>query len=172
MSDGASAEGRAGRATGAPLTVCDVMDRDTVRAVLASVAPGRRGSRLDPYVPLIRALRRGGRSYRAIVAVLHERCGIRVGLHTLYHFVQTRARRRTKGSAGSRRMAATRSSALRTHATAAPTLTGDESHVRARIAALKQRPIPAAAAPTKEFHYDENEPLRLATDRRPQKRDA
>ena len=89
------------------------MDRDTVRAVLASVAPGRRGSRLDPYVPLIRALRQGGRSYRAIVAVLHERCGIRVGLHTLYHFVQTRARRRTKGSAGSRRMAATRSSALR-----------------------------------------------------------
>ena len=44
--------------------------------------------------------------------------------------------------------------------------------MRARIAALKQRPIPAATAPTKEFHYDENEPLRLATDRRPQKRDA
>ena len=64
MSDGASAEGRAGRATGAPLTVCDVMDRDTVRAVLASVAPGRRGSRLDPYVPLIRALRQGGRNAR------------------------------------------------------------------------------------------------------------
>jgi hypothetical protein len=35
--------------------------------------------------------------------------------------------------------------------------------VHARIAALKQHATPAA--PTKEFQYDETEPLRLTTDR-------
>lgn len=139
------------------------MDRQVVRTILKELPPKRHGSRLDPYVALIRALRRHGRSYRDIMAVLHERCGVRVGLHTLFHFVHTRlrplaataARRRRKVSARSRHPT---TSAAETHIRMT---VGDE--VQVRIAALKQRATPAGL--TKEFEYDEHEPLQLTAGR-------
>jgi hypothetical protein len=153
----------------AALTSLDVMDREAVRAVLANLAPRRRTSRLDGYVDLIRALRRRGRSYREIVAVLRARCGVRVGLHTLHPFVRTRVRTAPHASAPRRASPPARSSAT-VDAVAGPVAAGDEAAVRARIAALRQRAAASPAVPNKEFHYDENEPLQLAADRGPHKR--
>ena len=170
MSDVASAVRMRRTLDRAQLAVCGVMDGEAVRVVLASLAPRRRGSRLDPYVHLIRALRRRGRSYREIVAMLHERCGVRVGLHTLYHFVRSRARTPAPASARCRPAEPARSSAAKAHAPAARMMAGDDAAVQARIAALKQRAAAPTAAPNKEFHYDENQPLQLATDREPHKR--
>jgi hypothetical protein len=116
---------------------------------------------LDPYLSLIRALRRRGRPYRDIVGVLRKQCGVRVGLHTLFHFVRTRMPRPTApvDRPSTRRARAPSPQ----HALPTPTKTELGPAVPARIAALKQRATPAT--PTKEFQYDETEPLRLTTDR-------
>src|SRR5712692_4750200 len=86
-----------GQESAAPVVVMprEVLDRQVLRAILTDLPPPRRGSRLDPYLSLIRALRRRGRPYRDIVGVLREQCGVRVGLHTLFHFVRTRMPRPT-----------------------------------------------------------------------------
>jgi hypothetical protein len=141
----------------------EVLDRQAVRVVMTNLPPRRRRSSLDPYLPLIRALRRRGRPYRDIVGVLREQCGVRVGLHTLFHFVRTRMARPTTAPVDWRSTRrATAPSPLR-HAPPTPTKTEPDPEVHARIAALKQRAT--STAPSKEFHYDETEPLRLTTDR-------
>ena len=63
------------------------------QAILDSLPPRRRRSKLEPYAALIRALRARGRSYREIVTILRERCGLRVAMHTVYHFVRARAQK-------------------------------------------------------------------------------
>ena len=157
------------RLAGTAHTSPAVMDREAVRVVLASVAPRRRASRLDRYASLIRSLRRRGHSYRDIVAVLHDRCGVRVGLHTLYHFARTRARTPTHGSARRRPSPPARSSA-RADAVAGPLVAGDEAVVRARIEALKQRAPASPVGEPKAFEYDEHTPLQLMADITPPKR--
>jgi hypothetical protein len=140
----------------------ELLDREAVRAVLTNLPRQRRGSSLDPYLPLIRALRRRGRPYRDIVGVLREQCGVRVGLHTLFHFVRTRMLR--PPTAPVDRPSTRRARAPSPpHAPPTPTKPERDPAVHARIAALKQRATPAA--PPKEFQYDETEPLRLTTDR-------
>jgi hypothetical protein len=140
----------------------EVVDRQVLRAILTDLPPPRRGSRLDPYLSLIRALRRRGRPYRDIVGVLRTQCGVRVGLHTLFHFVRTRLPRPTTAPVDT---PSTRRAQVRSprHAPPTPTKTELDPAVHARIAALKQRATPAA--PSKEFQYDETEPLRLTTGR-------
>ena len=64
-----------------------------LQAILDSLPPRRRRSKLEPYAALIRALRGRGRSYREIVTILRERCGLRVAVHTVYHFVRARAQK-------------------------------------------------------------------------------
>lgn len=60
------------------------------QAILDSLPPKLPRSKLDPYVDLIRELRKRQRSYREITGILKERCGLSVGVHTLYSFVRTR----------------------------------------------------------------------------------
>jgi hypothetical protein len=139
------------------------MPREVVRAVMTNLPPRRRGSHLDPYLPLIRALRRRGRPYRDIVGVLREQCGVRVGLHTLFHFVRTRMPRPTTAPVDRASTRRARAPSPPRHAPPTPTKTERDPAVHARIAALKQGAT--RAAPTKEFQYDETEPLRLTTDR-------
>lgn len=136
---------------------------ETLRAMLETLPPRRRLSKLDPYAPLIRELRRRARSYRDIVAFLHEHCGVQVGLHTVYHFVQRRAQKKTRPPREHPPRARDgRPSPRLTHTSWRPTstVTGD---VWTRIAAVKARTAPAPAAAAKEFAYDENEPLQLIT---------
>src|SRR5580704_11561358 len=71
------------------------------KAILDSLPPPRRRSKLEPYAALIRALRARGRSYREIVTILRVSCGLRVALHTVYHFMRAQelknsARRRSR----------------------------------------------------------------------------
>jgi hypothetical protein len=141
----------------------------THRAILASLPPPRRRSKLDPYASLIRALRVGGRSYREIVAILRERCGLRVALHTLYHFV--RAQEQKKGAKGHRRRqpAGPVPRASGAGASSSPRSPDGSEDVWTRIAAVKQR-APASAEESKAFAYDENEPLQLIADVKPRRR--
>jgi hypothetical protein len=138
----------------------EVPDRQVLRAILTDLPPSRRGSRLDPYLSLIRAMRRRGRPYRDIVGVLHKHCGVRVGLHTLFHFVRTRMPRKTTAPIDRPSTCRAQAPSPR-HAPPTSTKTELDPAVHARIAALKQRATPAA--PSKEFQYDETEPLRLTT---------
>jgi MinD-like ATPase involved in chromosome partitioning or flagellar assembly len=138
------------------------MNDEAAPAILAELPPPQRGSRLDPHLALIRALRRRGHSYRDILHVLQTRCGVRVGLHTLFHFVRTRVARSGPRRAP-RRPVADLPIVPPVRATAIASSTNDDAEVQARIAALKRRITPAAR--TKEFQYDEHEPLQLTTDR-------
>lgn len=128
---------------------------EAFQAILDSLPPKPARSKLEPYAELIRELRRRGRSYREIASILAERCGVTVGIHTVYNFVQVRSKSKGTTSTGEREKTASSSGVAKTSSTAL----GD---VDARIQALKQRTT-AARAPGAEkvFHYDENEPLRL-----------
>src|SRR5262249_52705031 len=123
-------------------------------------------SRLDPYTELIHELRQRGRSYREIVGILAERCGVQIGIHTVYNFVCVRAA--TAKKARSMKAAdAPCSPAANSGATnIAPQRDGEAG---ARIGALKKRPVDRAKAQEKVFHYDKNEPLQLLSDTKPKK---
>ena len=133
---------------------------DKFQAILDSLPPKPPRSRLEPYADLIHELRRRGRSYREITGILADRCGVRVGVHTLYNFVRVRtaASKKTKPA-----KAAASGGILWSPPVVAPTpAVGDDGggDVRQRIQALKDRPVSARAkSAEKVFHYDENVPL-------------
>ena len=139
---------------------------NALQAILDSLPPRRRRSKLEPYAALIRALRARGRSYREIVTILRDRCGLRVAVHTVHHFVQARAPKKAK-LRPSRRPASGTVGRFSTVSPSSP-LSSDED-VWTRIAAVKQRAPSLAAAP-KAFEFDENEPLQLIAEVKPRKR--
>jgi hypothetical protein len=132
---------------------------ETFQAILDSLPPKPPRSRLEQYAELIHELRRRGRSYREIAAILADRCGVRVGVHTVYNFVRVRtpALKKVSKAAKSPTGAASRPSHAATPV-AAPE--GQDGEVWQRIQALKQRPVSAhTKTAEKVFHYDENAPL-------------
>jgi hypothetical protein len=139
------------------------------QAILDRLPPPRRRSKLEPYVALIRALRARGRSYREIVTILRDDCGLHVALHTVYHFV--RAQEQQKGARRRPRRQPSEAVRRASGAGASPsTRSPDGSEdVWTRIAAVKQR-APASAAQPKAFAYDENQPLQLIADVKPRRR--
>jgi hypothetical protein len=136
------------------------------QAILDRLPPRRRRSKLEPYAALIRALRARGRSYREIVTILREQCGLRVAVHTVHHFVRAREQKR-----GARRRPRRQSSETvrRASASSSPLSLDAPEDVWTRIAAVKQRASASTAEP-KAFAYDENEPLQLITDVKPRTR--
>ncbi|HEY4087981.1 MAG TPA: hypothetical protein VGM43_18700 [Bryobacteraceae bacterium] len=58
--------------------------------ILDSLPPKPPASKLEPYAELIGELRKRDRSYREIAGILKQRCGLSVGLNTLYRFVMSR----------------------------------------------------------------------------------
>lgn len=145
------------------------MKNATYRAILDSLPPRRRRSKLEPHAALIRALRARGRSYREIVTILRERCGLHVATHTLFHFVRARAPR-TGGPPPRRRQPPGGVAPLppKGPSPSPPSPDGAED-VWARIVAAKRR-APAPKAEPKAFAYDETEPLQLIPDTKPRKR--
>ena len=140
---------------------------ETFKAILDSLPPKQPRSKLEPYTELIQELRKRGRSYREIAGILAERCGLRVGMHTVYNFVRVRAATAKEGR--SMRVAAERSSPAASSGwtNIAPERDGE---VWDRIRALKERPVAARAqGEEKVFHYDENEQLQLICDTKPKK---
>lgn len=135
---------------------------ETFKAILDSLPPKQPRSKLEPYTELIQELRKRGRSYREIARILAERCGVRVGIHTVYNFA--RVRTATAKEARSMKAAAERSSPAATSGSANIAPERDRS-AWDRIRALKERPVAARAEDAeKVFHYDENEPLQLISD--------
>ena len=144
------------------------MKNATHQTIFDSLPPRRRRSKLEPYAALIRALRARGRSYREIVAILRDRCGLQVATHTVFHFVRGRAQqtgcprpRRRQLPAGMRCPAPTGPAPV----SPSP---GSED-VWARIVAAKRR-APASTAEPKAFAYDGTEPLQLMPNQPPRER--
>jgi hypothetical protein len=140
-----------------------------LQAILDSLPPRRRCSKLEPYVAMMRELRARGRSYREIVTILRDGCGLRVALHTVYHFVRAQEQKKS----ARRRSRQQPSEPVRPASEAGPSSSplspeGPED-VWTRIAAVKQR-APASATEPKAFAYDENEPLQLMADVKPRRR--
>jgi hypothetical protein len=143
---------------------------NALQAILDSVPPRRRRSKLEPYAALIRGLRARGRSYREIVTILRERCGLPVAMHTVYHFVRARAQKNgTRPPLRRQPSESVRSSSSAAGPSPSPSLSDRQEDVRARIAAVR-RHEPAPAAEKKAFEYDENEPLQLIPDDKPRRR--
>ena len=142
---------------------------NALQAILDSLPPRRRRSKLEPYAALIRALRVRGRSYREIVTILRERCGLRVAMHTVYHFVRARAQKNAAPRPPRRQPSGPVRRASEAHASPSPLSPDGPEDVWARIAAVK-RGTPTAAVGPKAFAYDENEPLQLIADIKPRQR--
>jgi len=151
---------------------------EAFQAILDSLPPKAARSKLEPYAELIRELRKRGRSYRDIASILAEHCGVTVGIHTVYNFVQVRSKTKSRTSPGERERAVggsgvaaatsspgpgevagpveQRTTAAR--ASAEKSFNPDEA--RRKIEALKQRSVTPEAA-RKVFEYNPEEPLRL-----------
>jgi IS30 family transposase len=144
------------------------MDDDRLRAILEKLPPKRGRSKLEPYAALIRELRVRKRSYRQIREILRDRCDLRVGLHTLFHFIRKRelqkaSPKRTRRSRKS--FASEELNPSRPRQIVPPALSNSSEDIQKRIAALKTRSIPSVPE-RKEFAFDENEPLRLINKQR------
>src|SRR5580693_9144196 len=139
------------------------------QAILDSLPPPRRRSKLEPYAALIRALRARGRSYREIVTILRGRCGLRVAVHTLHHFVRAQEQKNSAKRRPRRRSSEPVRRASGAGASPPPRSPDGSEEVWTRITAVKQR-APASAAEPKAFAYDENEPLQLIADVKPRRR--
>jgi IS30 family transposase len=140
-----------------------------IQAILDSLAPRRRRSKLEPYAALIRALRARRRSYREIVTILRERCGLRVSTHTVYHFVRVRAQKKGARRPPRRQPSGPVQRASEAGASSSPCSPDRPEDVWRRIAAVKRR-MPASAAEPKAFEFDEHEPLQLMAEDTPRKR--
>jgi IS30 family transposase len=139
------------------------------QAILDRLPPPRRRSKLEPYASLIRGLRTRSRSYREIVTILREQCGLRVAVHTVYHFVRAREQKRGARRPPHRLPSEPVRRATGAGASPSPRSRDGPEDVWTRIAAVKQR-APASAAEPKAFAYDENEPLQLIADVKPRRR--
>jgi hypothetical protein len=131
---------------------------DKVRAILESIPKKRQRSKLEPYTDLIEHLRRRGHTYREIMGILAEKCGLNVVSSTLVRFRAAHSkekRKRTKhqearmtGSAGPPNIRVNISSNI------------SDDGILKRIEALKQRPG-KNEQPSKQFEYDPDQPLQL-----------
>ena len=130
---------------------------DRLKDILESLPQKPPRSRMDPYRELIDELRRVGRTYREISAILLEKCELRVTASAVHDFVRRRrgADRRAERSEWKVPTANSPASGK-----AARGGVFDMGIVEQRIAALKQkgaepRPLPVG------FAFDVDEPLRL-----------
>jgi len=120
-------------------------------------------SRLEPYRPLIEELRRRGRTYQEIVRILEEKCQLHTAVSTVNDFMRRSSRTNPSKDTKPAVVDLTGAPPATTASARWPNLAKQQmspsEEVRQRIAALKQRPVPAEAP--KLFHYDPDEPLRL-----------
>jgi hypothetical protein len=131
---------------------------DKIRAILESIPKKRQRSKREPYTDLIMQLRRRGHTYREIMSILADKCGLIVASSTLVRFMAARSKEK--------RMGPKRYEARRT-GSAVPRNIGmsispnvSEGDLFKRIEALKQRPA-RNEQPTKQFEYYPDQPLQL-----------
>jgi IS30 family transposase len=143
------------------------MDRKT----LAGLTDQRRLSRLSPHARLIRELRRSGVTFGGIARLLSEKKHVTVDPSTVFYFLKRLEREAAKSKKTKPRREKPREQAATPPAPAAqaappPAARGARSDdAWQRINALKQRQ-PSQAPAEKVFHFDEDEPLTLAPEKK------
>lgn len=141
-------------------------------AILNSLSPKEPHSRLEPYIELIREMRKRGRSYREIADVLKKSCGVMVGKSTVHDFVlaQLKSKTKTPASQMTRSVATNKNNrALRGLSSTykdTEAIKGTVSHRKTQessartIKNLKDQPLKTSAKKLL-FEYNPEEPLRL-----------
>lgn len=126
--------------------------------ILAGLPPRPPRSRLEPYAELIAELRRRGRPFREIAAVLAEKCHVNVAATTVMRFLAAESRKKTDETPPNGVPTLTTRSCEA--ANTSPVINPTTNEVRRRIEELKHRPAPVEPPP-KLFHYDPDKPLTL-----------
>jgi hypothetical protein len=122
----------------------------TLLSLLDSIPQKSPRSKLETHRELIRQLRRKGCTYRDIVRILHERVGLDVAVSTIHSFIKVRAKHRKQVQYELPPLEPESSVNARMN----------PEDVASRIAALKAKPVEHKAK-TKQFHFEESEPLKL-----------
>jgi hypothetical protein len=122
----------------------------TLLSLLDSIPQKPPRSKVETHQELIRQLRRKGCTYRDIVRILRERVGLDVAVSTIHSFIKVRAKHR--------KQVQYELPPLEPESSVSSRLSPDD--VASRIAALKTKPVEQKAKP-KQFHFEENEPLKL-----------
>jgi len=136
---------------------------DELKQILESLPDKPPRSRLAPYREFIWELRRLGRTYRDIAAILVEKCELRVSPSAIHDFIRIHSRKTKKrGNSAPELQGRIVNPKAESHDVAAAETQGMDA-VLARIAALKRRDTTAAPA-TETFRFNPSEPLRLKTD--------
>jgi hypothetical protein len=130
---------------------------DRLKDILESLPPKPPRSRMDPYRELIDELRRVGRTYREISAILAEKCELRVTASAVHDFVRRRRKNDRRAEWSEWKLpTANRPTSGKTARRGA----FDKSIVEQRIAVLKRKGAEPKPLPAR-FAFDGDEPLRL-----------
>jgi hypothetical protein len=122
-------------------------------------------SKLESHSRLVEEMLRRGRTYREMVSILRERCGVHASISTLHFFVRRRAKLARKQRRTSR--IGDVSGRTREGRLANPRKPqAEEEEVLQRIAKLKRRKAPPPET-SEPFRYDPSEPLRMPTKSHP-----
>ena len=131
---------------------------ERLRALLDQMPEKPPRSKLEPYLEVIRELRRKGRTYQEIVRFFAEHLSLTVAASTIHAFVQVRARRRRRPPQVE--LPPTAPGVDIATAVVDRVAAGTQADVQERIEALKQRKPPGKPQKPR-FEYNENEPLQL-----------
>lgn len=139
---------------------------DQLKQLLESLPVKPPRSRLAPYAEFIEELRRLGRTYRDIAAILAEKCQLNVSASAIHDFVRIHSRaRRKRGSGAPELHGRPLNLKLESNDVAAAENRGKDAAFQ-RIAALKRRNATVEPV-TQAFRFNPSEPLWLKKARKP-----
>ena len=133
---------------------------DQLKQIIESLPEKPPRSRLAPYREFIEELRRLGRTYRDIAAILVEKCQLKVSASAIHDFVRIHLREKTKRRTGA---SEPRGRSMNPRAKSNDLAAAENQKMDAvltRIAALKRRDTTSELT-TEPFRFNPSEPLRL-----------
>ena len=129
----------------------DVVVTPDLEAVLDALPADAPRSRLEPFRVFILRWRRAGRSYRRILQILENECGVQVSYETLRRFVQRRSRPRRQEAEPEVEISAKPESKQPA---------SDDKWAAARQRIRQVKATPAAVEPEKLFEFSEEDATR------------
>ena len=141
-----------------------------LQTILKNLPAKKSRSRLEPYRELIREMRRRSRSYREIVQVLRKECDLQVSVSTLDDFVRLRSKITQRATPANRDVSVSNKNRKERKQSAdaykrIQVQTGAQRHGKEREDYRRTNTDLPNNRLTKRtlFHYDPEEPLRLAS---------
>jgi hypothetical protein len=129
--------------------------------ILSSLPEKPPRSRLEPFRELIEELRERGRTYQEIAQILTEKCQVATSRSAVNDFVRVRRRRKLSKQPTARPEESNKARSTGAGPPSAVVVHGPSNEeVWKRIEEMKRRP-PPCAEPSKEFHYNPDEPLHM-----------